>query len=142
MTDEITFGGDMTDIPAGTYPATLVGIATKTSDAWGDFRAWDFELENRSRVGAGSSMSMSPRSMGGKWCMALLGRKPEQGEAVGAAMIGRPCLVVVIEGDNGWPKVGDVLPPMAQGKARGKPTPEAEEPEAEAAPLIADALPF
>lgn len=112
MTDEITFGGDATDIPPATYPATLAGIVTKTSDAFGDFRSWDFTLDNGSTVSGASSMSMSPKSKGGKWCIALLGRKPETGEAVGEAMVGRPCLVVVVVNDDGWPKVDTVLPPM------------------------------
>ena len=111
MTEEIVIGGDMADIPEGTYPATLKSMAVKHSEKFGsDFRAWDFELANGSIVGGSSSTATNSRSKGGKWIAALLGRKPVEGESIN--LIGRPCLVVVVEND-GWPKVDAVLPPMA-----------------------------
>ena len=112
VTDEIIFGGDSVDIPAGTYPGTLLSVNTKTSDAFGDFRAWDFELDQGHIVGGASSMNTGTKSKGGRWITALLGRQPAKGENVTAAIIGRPCLVVVAEKD-GWPAVADVLPPLA-----------------------------
>ncbi len=112
MTDEIVFGGDSTDIPNGTYPAKLKSVETKTSAEFGDFRAWDFELDSGSIVGGGSSMNVGARSKGGRWIIALLGRTPERGEKVGQAIIGKPCLVVVEEDQKGWPKVTSVLPPL------------------------------
>jgi hypothetical protein len=122
MTDEIVIGGDSVDIPNGTYPAKLTGIRTESSAAFGDFRAWDFTLDSGSNVvGGASSMNTGRKSKGGRWIAALLGRQPEKGEAVN--VIGRPCLVVVQEDDNGWPKVTDVLPPMASTS-----TPAAEVP--------------
>jgi hypothetical protein len=119
--DEIVFGGDSTDIPNGTYPAKLKSIVTKTSAAFGDFRAWDFELDSGSIVGGGSSMNMGSKSKGGRWIMALLGRKPEKGERVDAELVGKPCLVVVEEDDNGWPKVTGVLPPLTAQNAPQRP---------------------
>ena len=118
--DEIVFGGDATDIPPGTYPATVKSIITKESKAFGQFRAWDFELANGSIVGGGSSMATGSKSKAGKWIVAILGHKPEQGERVD--LIGKPCLVVVDTGDDGWPKIEAVLPPMA---AAGTGTPAA-----------------
>ena len=116
MTDEIIFGGDSTDIPPGTYPGKLAAVTTKTSNAYGDFRAWDFNVDTGDPlphlVGGASSMNTGTKSKGGRWITALLGRKPEKGENVTQAIIGRPCLVVVIEDDDGWPKVDDVLPPL------------------------------
>jgi hypothetical protein len=121
VTDEIVFGGDSTDIPNGTYPAKLKSVETKTSAAFGDFRAWDFELDSGSIVGGGSSMATGSKSKGGRWIMALLGRKPEKGEKVGSEIIGKPCLVVVEEDANGWPKVTGVLPPLSAQDAPGRP---------------------
>jgi len=117
VTDEIVFGGDSTDIPNGTYPAKLKSIETKTSAAFGDFRAWDFELDSGSIVGGGSSMATGSKSKGGRWIIALLGRKPDKGEKVGALLIGKPCLVTVEEDANGWPKVTGVLPPLGSPTA-------------------------
>ena len=107
---EIVIGGDMEDIPEGTYPATLQSIETKESVAFGEFRAWDFKLDSGSVVGGATSMSTGSKSKGGKWIAALLGRKPDKGESV--QLVGRPCLVVVVENKDGWPKVDAVLPPM------------------------------
>lgn len=111
MSDGFVFGGDSVDIPAGTYPATCISVEVKNSAAFGDFRAWDFELSNGSVVGGSSSMSMGSRSKGARWAVALLGRTPERGEVVNP--VGRPCLVVVEESESGWPKVVSVLPPLA-----------------------------
>jgi hypothetical protein len=113
VTDDFVFGGDATDIPPGTYPAKLTGLTTKTSEAFGDFRAWAFTLDTGSVVGGGSSMATSSKSKGGKWAMALLGRKPAAGEKV--ELIGLPCLVVVTLDAKDWPKVTDVLPPLVKG---------------------------
>lgn len=112
MTDEIIIGGDTVDIPPGTYPGKLSAVAVKTSVAWGDFRAWDFLLDEGHVVGGGSSMSTSSKSKAGRWIAALLGRKPDKGENVTALVIGKPCLVVVGMKDE-WPTVLDVLPPLA-----------------------------
>ena len=109
---EIVIGGDMADISEGTYPATLKSLETKFSEKFGgEFRAWDFELENGSVVGGASSLSTNGKSKGGKWIAALLGRVPEKGEKV-TDLVGRKCLVHVFDKD-GWPAVDAVLPPMA-----------------------------
>ena len=116
MTEEVfVFGGDATDIPPGTYPAILTALTTKTSVAFGDFRAWDFTLDSGSVVGGASSMATGSKSKGGRWAIALLGRKPEKGETV--KLIGSPCLVVVGLNKDDWPVVTDVLPPLAKGAA-------------------------
>lgn len=113
MTDNgtITFGGDAEDIPPGTYKGRLLGIGVKSSDAFGDFRTWDFQLENGTIIGGASSMNVGKRSKTYKWTVALLGRAPEKGEAVN--LLGRECLVVVGLNKDDWPTVDDVLPPMA-----------------------------
>ncbi len=134
VTDEFVFGGDATDIPPGTYPAKLTGLATKTSDAFGDFRAWDFTLDTGSVVGGASSMATSSKSKGGRWAIALLGKKPDAGTKV--TLVGKRCLVVVGLNKDDWPTVTDVLPPLAKGAA-----PVIEDHELED-PSPNDALPF
>ena len=115
MTDEIVIGGDLEDIPEGTYPAKVKSISVKSSEKFGsDFRAWDFELASGSIVGGASSMSTNSKSKGGQWIAAILGRKPEKGEKV--ELIGKPCLVQVVDKD-GWPAVAAVLPPLKENGA-------------------------
>ena len=125
VTDEIIIGGDAADIPPATYPGKLTGTSVKTSVAYGDFRAWEFLLDEGHSVDGASSMATGSKSKGGRWIAALLGRKPDKGENVTAAIIGRPCLVVVGLKDE-WPTVTDVLPPLAgsptsAGKAPPRP---------------------
>jgi hypothetical protein len=105
---EIVIGGDMADIPEGTYPATLTALNTKSSAKFGgDFRVWTFKLDNGSEVEGTSSMFTGPKSKPGRWIAALLGRKPKEGESVN--LIGQRCLVSVVESESGWPKVDAVI---------------------------------
>ena len=130
--DEIIIGGDSTDIPDGTFPAICVGWDTKHSEKFdNDFRTWEFQLDNGSRVGGASSLATSARSKGGQWIAALTGRKPAKGETVKVA--GRPCLIVVSSERNGWPEVTDVLPPL------NAPQPATDAPQGPAAPGVAPA---
>jgi len=142
VNDEIIIGGDSEDIPPGTYPAKLSAVSTKQSAAFGDFRAWDFLLDSGSVVGGATSMKTGGKSKGGRWISALLGRKPQKGESVAAQILGKPCLVVVVEKD-GWPAIEDVLPPMAANAVSAPAVAgEAAPPASPVAPLIADELPF
>lgn len=108
MTD-IVIGGDSVDIPNGVYQGKVVSVETRESTMYGEFRAWDFELDNGSHVGGNTSMSTHPKSKGGKWIAALIGRQPEQGEKV--TLTGRSGTLNVGTNTNGWPTVLDVLPP-------------------------------
>jgi len=141
VSEEIIFGGDAADIPAGTYPGRLARVGVAESNAWGEFRTWDFELDNGSTVGGSSSMKTGSKSKTGRWITALLGRKPDKGENVTKAIIGRPCLVVVTENDDGWPQVADVLPPMS-GSVAAAPGPATESAPAAGPTPIVDDLPF
>lgn len=122
MTDEIIIGGDAEDIPPGTYPGTLTATTVKHSDKFdSDFRVWTFALDSGSVIEGSSSMNTGSRSKGGRWIAALLGRVPEKGEK--PALIGRRALISVILGDDGWPKVGEVIaePSTSEPKARSAP---------------------
>jgi hypothetical protein len=123
--EEFVFGGDATDIPPGTYPGKLAALGKKTSDAFGDFRTWDFTLDTGSVVGGASSMNTGPKSKGGRWAAALNGGVQYKGTSTD--LIGKPCLIVVGLDKNDWPVVTDVLPPLAKG--------------AKKAPVIVDAEP-
>jgi hypothetical protein len=114
VTDDVfVFGGDATDIPPATYPGKLVALGVKTSDAFGDFRTWDFLTDDGHSVGGASSMNTGPKSKGGRWAAALNGGTPYKGTSTD--LIGKPCLVVVGLDKNDWPIVTDVLPPLAKG---------------------------
>lgn len=151
--DTITIGGDSADIPPATYPAKLFALSKKQSTAYGDFRAWDFLLDQKAAdggdliVGGASSMNTGKKSKGGRWIAALLGQAPEKGTTLSASsLLGRPCLVVVEENDEGWPTVTNVLPPMAAASPvaaavpAGAVSPSA--PAAAPAVTISDDLPF
>jgi hypothetical protein len=144
MTDEIVIGGDSVDIPNATYPGTLVEVRTEKSKTWGDFRVWDFLITTTDgaehRVSGATSMFTSKKSKPGRWIGALLGRYPEKGEAVN--VIGKPCLVVVEENDDGWPKVTDVFPPMASTSAPAPAESPPSQPVAVGQTQISEELPF
>ena len=135
--DEFVFGGDATDIPPGTYPGKLAALGRKTSDAFGDFRTWDFTLDTGSVVGGASSMNTGPKSKGGRWAAALNGGKQYKGTST--ELIGKPCLVVVGLDKNDWPVVVDVIPPQVVTASGPRPAiVDAEQPER----TDDDALPF
>jgi hypothetical protein len=112
--NEVVVDGNSIDIALGTYQAFFSFSEVKTSDAWGDFRVWGFEIPGAGDISGGSSMAVGPKSKGGRWLAAILGRVPEKGERIDLdALVGRPCLVVVGLNKNDWTEVQDVLPPMA-----------------------------
>lgn len=142
--DTITIGGDMEDIPPGTYPATLASLTIKQSVAFGDFRAWDFTLVSGQTVGGATSMKAGKKSKAGRWITSLLGKLPDKGTTLSASdLIGKPCLVVVEENGDGWPTVTNVLPPMAANSGPVTAVPAGAAPPAPAvAPPISEDLPF
>lgn len=109
-------GDGGSNIAAGTYPATLVSIREAFSDAYGVFRVWEFTLDDGRPVDGNSSMGMSPRAKAYRWASNILGRAPIKGEDVEPLILGKPCLVVIVLDADGWAKVSEVMPPMAQGK--------------------------
>lgn len=117
VSDEIIIGGDSADIPPGTYPGALYKVDVKTSDQFGEFRTWDFQIRKADGevvvIGGASSMNTGAKSKAGRWIAAMLGRPVKAGEKVDMAdLFNKPVLVVVAEKD-GWPSVADVLPKMA-----------------------------
>jgi hypothetical protein len=118
MEQEIVIGGDSADIPDGIYPAVVDRIEVMHSKVYdSDFRAWTFRIATpgepgkQSEVSGSTSMATSSKSKGGKWIKTLLGRKPEKDERI--KLSGLACQVRVEEGEDGWPKVTDVLPAVA-----------------------------
>jgi hypothetical protein len=141
MTDEIVIGGDSVDIPPGTYPATLAGYRIEHSVKFdNDFRVWEFTLSEGHKVDGSTSLNTGKKSKGGKWIAALLGRQPDKGDKV--TLIGKPCLVVVEENDDGWPKVTNVLPPMASTSAPAPAESPPSQPVAVGQTQISEELPF
>ncbi len=132
--DEFIVGGDSEDIPPGTYGATLTRLSTGESTAYGEFRIWEFALDGGHQIDASSSLKTGSKSKGFRWATNILGRQPVKGERLD--LVGRRCTVVVIVGDDGWPKVAEVLPSM---QAQPQPAPVAPAP---AKVANVDDLPF
>lgn len=143
----ITITAYVPSVTAGAYPAVCTLVEDKANKADGSiFRVWEFTLADGTgrTVGASSSIQTTPRSKGGKWIAALLGRTPNVGEDVD--VIGRPCIVGVEINDDGYEKVTTVMPPMAAPVVAPRPAAELAEATEKAAKIHAaqegDELPF
>jgi hypothetical protein len=102
-------------IKPGAYQATLTDTEEKASrkDPTNTFRVWHFQLNDGSlrTVDGSSSLATSPKSKGGKWLAAILGKTPDVGETV--APEGKSCTISVILDDNGYERVQDVMPAIS-----------------------------
>lgn len=142
----ITVAAYTPSIAPGPYQATCTGLVEKAakSDPTNMFRVWEFTLDDGRTTSGSSSLSTSPKSKGGKWLAALIGRVPEAGEEV--EPIGRRCTIIVELDDNGYEKVTTVAPPESKGpKSPVKPLDEATAKAAEQHAVQedpTDALPF
>lgn len=100
-----------------TYEAVLTAIETRQSKKDGnDYRWWEFTTEDGRTISAISSMMVGPKSKGGQWIAALLGRTPAMGEDV--ELIGQPCFIGVTVDENGFSQVSSVLTRKRGGKTR------------------------
>ncbi len=103
-------------IKPATYEAVCIDIEEKTArkDPTNKFLVWHFQLTDGSlrTVDASSSLNTSPKSKGGKWLAALMGREPAVGETVDPS--GRACLIEVALDDNGYEKAINVMAPIAR----------------------------
>ena len=140
----VTVTGYTPDIEPGTYQAVLTDLTTRESKDGGEYRHWEFALTDGSArsVGANSSMYLSPKSKGGKWLTAIMGRALVEGENI--EPVGRPCTISVILNDNGFPTVEAVMGPIGKGpQSPVKPLETgAEKAERIHAEQEGDALPF
>ena len=125
-------------VSPGPHQATCTDVLVKAakSDPTNEFRVWTFTLDDGRTTSGSSSLSTSPKSKGGKWLAALLGRVPVAGESV--EPIGRRCTIIVELDDNGYEKVTTVAPPEAV-KPQRRTTPALE---AEAAAQLHDDTPL
>ena len=113
-------------VPAGTYEATFTGLERKTSREGVEFWVWGFTLATGEEVSGASSMKTGPKSKAYKWLTGLLGRKPQPNETLGANLVGRRCLLVLSQDEQGYNDVDDVLPPAVAPVAE-LPAPPVEE---------------
>jgi len=131
-------------VKPGAYQAVCTGVEEKApkADPANIFRVWSFQLTDGSLrlVEGSSSLATSPKSKGGKWVAALLGRVPEVGEEFDPT--GMACTVIVaIKETTGYEYVETVAPPAAS------PTTPVGAPVTAPAPAVAaegtdDDLPF
>jgi hypothetical protein len=121
--------GTQSDIAPGTYAATLTAINEKMVPSKfnnGDDAPaleWVFALDNGDEVNGLTSTYTSPKSKAFGYLVALLGKERVQSGAEFELddLIGKRALVQVGINDGGWPRVENVMPPMAEGKAKAKP---------------------
>jgi hypothetical protein len=99
--------------PAGTYPATFEGIEERESREGTPFLRWSFTVQTpvgRRSISGASSTNTGPKSKLYRWFTALLGRKPAPNETLGTNLVGRACMVVIVDGEDGYTDLADVLP--------------------------------
>ena len=125
--DETAFRfGPEVDVPDGEHSATLVDLGTMLV-VWDNEERervrWDFGLSElvteegaAITVSGWTSRSTGEKSTARRWLAALLGA---DGIANGATirkadLTGRPCRIVVVHDDKGYPKVDLVLSPKAR----------------------------
>ena len=122
--DETAFRfGPEVDVPDGEHPATLVDLGTMLVNWDGEERErvrWDFGLAElvaddgaAITVSGWTSRNTGEKSTARRWLAGLLGA---DGIATGATirkadLVGRPCRIVVVHDDKGYPKVDLVLSP-------------------------------
>lgn len=99
-------------VEPGAYEAVCTDVEVREKDG-NNYRRWTFTLVDNpdKSVTATSSMSVSPKSKGGKWIAALIGRPPVMGESV--EVIGAPCTIGVTLNDDGFSTIESVLPRKA-----------------------------
>ena len=103
-------------VQPGAYQAVCTDVVAKASKDGGEFRVWEFTLDSGATISGSSSMATSPKSKGGKWLAALLGRTPQVGESV--EPIGQRCTVIVgIKDTTGYEYVETVAAPTGPAKA-------------------------
>jgi hypothetical protein len=131
-------------VKPGAYQAVCTGVEERAPKAEPDnlFRVWSFQLTDGSlrMVEGSSSLATSPKSKGGKWVAALLGRTPEVGETFDP--VGLPCTVIVaIKETTGYEYVETVAPPAVAQTAAPAPVAAPGPSETVVDPLAGD-LPF
>ena len=108
---------------AGLYPATVTSVeavTVETADGPKALIRWIVAVELPDGVAepdALSSMLFTPRSKARRWAIAL-GVPASQKEVRASDLVGRECMAMVIDKDNGNTGLGDILPVPAPGKSK------------------------
>jgi len=132
------------NVAPGAYEAVCTDVAVREGKDGSSFRRWEFTLTDGTgkTISAASSLSTSPKSKGGKWLAALLGRQPAPGESV--EPVGQHCTIIVELNENGYETVSGViqathtLPGRKPCDASSESVPPADTPP----PVVSDELPF
>ena len=142
-------------VPVGMHPAVCTAVEVTTSKIdQSQYRLWTFTFPTfgNATVTTTSSLQTTPKSKGGRWIAALLGRVPDEGENV--KVIGRPCQCYVTHNEDGFERIDDVQPAAAGQAAPSARQPVAEQVYAAEAPqpstseaaapasVVSDELPF
>lgn len=127
-------------LPAGVYPAVLLGIEKGTSEQFGDFLKWSFNVRTadggEAPLSAVSSISTGPKSKAYKWAAAMLGRNPAAGQP--EDLEGLTCQLHVTVNEEGFNRIESVLPLASTAPPRTAP-PAMDAPPARLAPAVSAA---
>lgn len=99
----------------GMHPATVTAVVPVTVDtAEGPKRLirWGVAIETEEGVAEHDSLSsllFTPRSKARRWAMAL-GVPSGQKEVRAVDLVGRECMVLLVQDDQGYTKLDDILP--------------------------------
>ena len=144
----ITVRAYVPTVQPGVYQAVCTDVQEKAAkdDPANIFRTWEFTLRDGSgrTVGASSSIQTTPKSKGGKWLAALLGRVPAVDETVDP--VGKPCTIIVAIKDTTGYEYVETVAPSQEAAAASPVRPvyegmEQDEPVAEK-PVATPDLPF
>jgi len=132
--------GYIPSIKPGAYQAVCTQVEERSAkaDPTNLFRVWSFQLTDGSlrTIEGTSSLASSPKSKGGKWLAALLGRTPAEGETVEPE--GKLCTIIVaIKETTGYEYVETVTAPTASAVA-----PKIVQEQPDEVRTEVDALPF
>ena len=109
------------DIPPGTYKATLLGVTVKSGGKFvtpqnpdGRYRVWDWGVEVPGEAelqpfSDTTSLNNGPKTNSYARLTALLGKAPQAGEKLDAPT-GKTVMLQISQKENGFPKVDAVLP--------------------------------
>lgn len=120
MTDDILFTVPPA-APAGLFPATVTNVTpvlVDTADGPKNLIRWVVAIELEDGIAepdALSSQMFTPKSKARRWAIAL-GVDPAQKNIAASDLIGRECMAMIVEKDNGNTGLGDILPVPAKSK--------------------------
>jgi hypothetical protein len=107
-------------IPTGTFPFVLTNIervVLDTAEGQKELTRWTGSVDigdggDLMQIDALSSLAFGPRSKARRWATVLLGK--DQSTVTKDELVGKHCLAVLTEDDNGFTRLADLIPPLGK----------------------------